>query len=189
MASVSGAENPAIAEAIDLTGVETLCELGGSGGHLLATILAAHQGVKGVLFDLPQVVERAKQEPFLNQPGVAERTTYVGGDFFQAVPTGADAFLMKYILHDWNDEECVAILTKCREALQPGGRVFVVDAVIEPGNGPQWGKLLDINMLVITGGRERTEAEFAALFERAGLRFERTIAPQCPVGIVVAVAP
>ena len=188
MTSVSGAENPAVTAAIDLDNIETLVDLGGSAGHLLASVLAHHEGVRGVLFDQPQVVEVAKAAPFLSQPGVAERVTYEGGDFFTAVPAGLDGYMMKYILHDWNDDQCEQILRNCREAMAPGGRVFVVDNVIHPGNDLSWGKLLDINMLVLTGGSERTEAQFAVLFERAGLRLDRVIPTACPLSIVVGVA-
>ena len=188
MASISAMENPAIAAALDLSGVGTLVDVGGSAGHLLATVLRHHEGVRGTLFDLPQIVEKAKAGPFLTDPAIAPRVAFAAGDFFKAVPKGADAYMMKYVLHDWNDDQCVQILTHCREAMAPGGRVFAVDSVIAAGNDAQWGKLLDINMLVLTGGRERTEAEFGELFYRAGLHVERVIATQCPLGIVVGKA-
>jgi len=188
MASISAMENPAVAAALDLSEVGTLVDIGGSAGHLLATVLGHHEGVRGTLFDMPQIVEKAKAGPFLTNPAIAERVSFASGDFFRSVPEGADAYMMKYILHDWNDDQCVQILSNCREAMAPGGRIYVVDSVIEAGNGPQWGKLLDINMLVLTGGRERTAAEFGALFDRAGLQVERVAPTQCPLGIVVGKA-
>ena len=184
MASVSGAENPAVSAAIDLDGIATLVDVGGSGGHLLAQVLKDHAGVRGVLFDQPQVVEAAKQAPYL-QGDLAERVTFEGGDFFAAVPEGADGYMMKYILHDWNDEQCVQILKRVREAMADGGRLFVVDNVIEPGNAPSWGKLLDINMMVLNGGSERTEEQFRAIFAAAGFELERVVGTRCPLSIVV----
>jgi len=188
MASVSGAENPAVASALDVSGMKTLVDVGGSGGHLLAAVLQQHGDLRGVLFDQSQVVEAARNAPYLNETSLQDRVSFAGGDFFQAVPKDADAYLMKYILHDWNDDQCVSILTRCRQAMADGGQVIVVDNVIEPGNEPSWGKMLDINMLVLTGGRERTADEFAALFARAGLKLDRIVATQCPLSLVIAKA-
>ncbi|MFN3241022.1 MAG: methyltransferase [Planctomycetota bacterium] len=185
MASISGAENPAVAAALPLDGIGSLMDVGGSGGHLLAAVMQQHAALRGVLFDQPQVVHGAKQAGYLQ--GLGERVAFAGGDFFEAVPGGVDAYLMKYILHDWDDDRCVRILQNCRANLSADGRVFVVDNVVVEGNEPSWGKLLDVNMLVLTGGKERTEAEFAALFARAGLRLDRVLATECPLGIVVGV--
>ncbi len=187
MASISGTENPAIADGYDFSKIGRLVDVGGSQGHLLATILRRHAGVKGVLFDRPSVIEQARQAPFLKGDGLDGRVTFEGGDFFKVVPSGGDGYLMKYIMHDWNDEQCATILSCCREAMNPDGRVLVVDTVVTPGNQPQWGKLLDINMLVLTGGRERTEAGFAELFGKAGLRLEAVHPTQCPLSVVEAV--
>ena len=186
MTSLSSIENPAVADAYDFSAHSMLVDVGGSRGHLLAVVLGHHRGVKGTLFDQPQIVEQAQGAGFLTQGELAERVTFTGGNFFESVPEGADAYMMKYILHDWDDEKCVRILSNCREAMAPGGRVLVVDSVIQPGNRQEWGKLMDINMLVLTGGRERTEVEFAELSSRAGLRLERVIATACPLSIVVA---
>lgn len=187
MASISGTENPAVAEGYDFSKIGTLVDVGGSQGHLLATILRHHPGVKGVLFDRPSVIEQARQAPFLRGDELDGRVTFEGGDFFKAVPSGGDGYLMKYIMHDWNDEQCATILSRCREEMNPDGRVLVVDTVVAPGNQPQWGKLLDINMLVLTGGRERTEAEFAELFGKAGFRLQAVHPTQCPLSVVEAV--
>jgi len=185
MASISGAENPAVAAALELDGIGSLMDVGGSGGHLLAAVLQRHPQLRGVLFDQPQVVAGAKQADYL--AGFGERVAFVGGDFFEAVPGGVDAVLMKYILHDWDDAKCVRILQNCVASLGPDGTVLVVDNVVVEDNQPSWGKLLDLNMLALTGGKERTEAEFAALFERAGLRLQRIVPTACPLSIVVGV--
>jgi len=108
------------------------------------------------------------------------------GDFFESVPKGGDAYIMKYILHDWDDERSVKILANCRAAMNENGKVLVVDNVIPPGNDPGWGKLLDINMLII-GGRERTKNEFAAIFRDAGLKLTRVVPTKCPLSIVEGV--
>ncbi len=187
MASISGAENPAIAAALDCRRVQTLVDVGGSQGHLLATILRANPKLRGVLFDLPSVVAGAKDAPFLAEPAVRRRVEFVAGSFFESVPA-ADAYIMKYILHDWTDDECVRILSRCRAAMAKGGRVLVVDCVIPPGNDPHWGKMLDVNMLALTTGRERTKAEFADLFARAGLRLKKVHATECPLSIIEGVA-
>jgi hypothetical protein len=173
MASISGPENDAIARAFDFGRFTTLVDVGGAHGHLLATVLGRHRRVRGILYDQPQVVAGAGASGFITAPAVAARCTTKGGDFFTAVPTGADAYMMKYIIHDWTDDQCVRILGHCRHAMAPDGRVLVVEHVIRPGNAPDWAKLLDVNMLVLPGGRERTKEEFAALFTRAGLRLKR----------------
>jgi hypothetical protein len=188
MTSISGAENPAVAAAYDFSKVGTLVDVGGSHGHLLAAILEANRGVKGVLFDLPPVLEQARAAPYVGARKIAGRIELTPGDFFQSVPAGADAYIMKYILHDWDDDLCVKILENCRCAMAPNGRVLVVDTVIPPGNDPHWGKLLDINMLVGPGGRERTRREFEQLLARAGLKVRRIIPTACPLSIVEGVA-
>jgi len=161
-------------------------DIGGGHGSLLATILKANPKLKGVLFDQPSVIVRAKQDQHVTAKGIAERCTLESGSFFAAVPAGGDAYIMKYILHDWNDEQCVKILANCRAAMNEKGRVLVVDNVIPPGNDPSWGKLVDIQMLVI-GGRERTKKEFAGIFKQAGLKLMRVVATKCPLSIIEAV--
>jgi hypothetical protein len=119
--------------------------------------------------------------------GELTRLVDVRGDFFASVPAGADGYLMKHILHDWDDERCVRILRLCREAMAPGGRVLVVDHVIPPGNAPHRGKLMDLNMFVLLTGKERTKAEFAALFAEAGLRLRRVVPTGSPIALVEGV--
>ena len=188
MTSISGMENPAVAEALDVAGIARLVDVGGGHGSLTAAILRRHPGLRGVVYDRPEVVENAKKDVFVTAAGVAERCELVAGSFFESVPSGADACIMKYILHDWEDELCVRILTNCRRAMGPKGKVFVVDNVIPPGNDPHWGKLLDINMLVLAGGRERTREEFERIFAAAGFKLARVVPTQCPLSIVEGVA-
>ena len=188
MTSISGTENPVVAAGYDFSKVRTLVDVGGSHGHLLAAILKANRKLKGVLFDRPQVIDQARSAPYVNDKQIARRIELVAGDFFQSVPAGADAYIMKYIIHDWDDELCLKILGNCRRAMAPSGRVLVVDAVIPPGNDPHWGKLLDINMLVGPGGRERTRSDFEQLFARAGLKVRKIIPTASPLSIVEGVA-
>jgi len=118
--------------------------------------------------------------------GIADRCTLESGDFFEAVPKGGDAYIMKRVLHDWDDERCAKVLANCCAAMNEKGRVFVVDAVIPPGNGPDRGKLIDMQMLIM-GGRERSKQEFATLFKEAGLRLTRIVPTKCPLSIVEGV--
>jgi hypothetical protein len=186
MTSVSSTENPAIAAAYKFSGIRTLVDVGGGNGSLLATILKANPKLKGVLFDLPSVSARAKQDRHVTAKGIAERCTLESGDFFEAVPRGGDAYIMKRTLHDWDDQRCAKILANCRSAMSEKGRVLVVDAVIPPGNDPDRGKLLDMQMFVI-GGRERTKQEFATIFREAGLKLTRVVPTKCPLSIVEGV--
>jgi hypothetical protein len=186
MTSVSSTENPAIAAAYKFSGIRTLVDVGGGNGSLLATILKANPKLKGVLFDLPSVSTRAKQNRHVTAKGIAERCTLESGDFFEAVPKGGDAYIMKRTLHDWDDERCAKILANCCAAMSEKGRVLVVESVIPPGNDPDRGKLLDMQMLII-GGRERTKREFATIFGEAGLKLTRVVPTKCPLSIVEGV--
>jgi hypothetical protein len=128
--------------------------------------------VQATLFDLPHVIDRA--QPALAGGRHAGRIKTASGDFFAGVPAGADAYIMKSIVHDWDDERCVALLSNCRKAMAPGGRVLVVEGIVSDGSESLYLKVLDMMMLAATpGGRERTEAEFAALLEKAGLKLTR----------------
>ena len=161
-------------------------DVGGGHGSLLAAILKANPKLKGVLFDQPSVITRARQDRHVTAKGVAERCTLESGDFFEAVPKGCDADIMKRVVHDWDDDRTVKILANCRAAMSERGRVLVAESVIPPGNDPDRGKLLDMQMLVM-GGRERTKQEFAAVFKKAGLKLTRVVPTKCPLSIVEGV--
>jgi predicted O-methyltransferase YrrM len=184
MTSISGTENPAIADAYDFRGIRTIVDVGGSHGSLLAAILSRNPGLRGVVYDRAEVVENARNDVHVRTSGVDGRLDLVAGSFFDEVPAGADAYVMKYILHDWDDAQSKQILSNCRKAMAKGGRVLVVDNVIPKGNEPHWGKMLDMNMLVLTPGKERTETEFRELFAAAGLRVARIVPTACPLSIV-----
>ena len=144
-----------------------------------------HAGPRGVLFDRPHVVRDAPA--LLQARGVAERVTIEAGDFFQTVPAGGDAYLFSHVIHDWNEDQCLTILSHCRKAIKPDGRLLIVEMVLPAGDTPHPGKVLDIVMLVIPGGQERTEAEYAGLLAKAGFRLTRVVPTASAVSVVEAV--
>jgi hypothetical protein len=183
MSAVSGMETGAVIQAYDFRGIETLIDVGGGHGFLLASILKATPGLRGILSDLAHA--RPGAEDLLAREGVADRCRIVTGDMFASVATGADACIMKHIIHDWSDELSLTILRNCHRALPAGGKLLVVEVVIPPGPEMHFGKLLDIEMLVLTtGGRERTEGDFRQLYEAAGFELTRVVPTQSPVSVV-----
>ncbi|WP_224362982.1 acetylserotonin O-methyltransferase [Hyalangium versicolor] len=184
MTSFSSVENDAIRDAWAFLTSGTLVDVGGGRGHLLATLLNAHPGLRGILFDRPSVV--ANEQDAVNAHGLDARCERVGGDFFESVPSGADAYLLKYILHNWNDERTGAILRNCRRAMKPSARLLLVEQVVQPGNSPDPAKLLDLEMLVLVGGRERTEEEFRGLLADSGFSLVRVVPTRRALSIVEA---
>jgi predicted O-methyltransferase YrrM len=175
-----------VLEPYDLRGARRLVDIGGGHGTLVAAMLGRYPDLCGVVFDRPAVVAGAQK--VLDAANVAERAEVIGGDFFDKVPAGGDVYLLSMILHDWDDQRAVAILANVREAMAPGARVLVIDAVIPQGDTPSVGKFVDIYMLVHFAGRERTEEEFAALFDAAGLRLVETRHSRAPTSLIVATA-
>ena len=159
-------------------------DVAGGRGSLLATILLANPQLRGILFDLPQVIAGSQHEAALNDPTIAARCTFASGSFFEAIPTGADAYMLKWILHDWDDAEATSILSNIRRAMRPDGTLLVVEMMIAPGNAPSVGKVLDLAMLTQTGGRERTEVEYRRLFEAADFDLARVIPTASPYSII-----
>jgi hypothetical protein len=185
MVNFSAVVGPAIVEAYDFSGLDRIADVGGGHGMLLATILKHHPGMRGVLYDLPDVVAGAQASGCL--AGVEERVEIDAGSFLERAPAGCDAYVLKHIIHDWSDETCTRILRCVREQLPAHGRVLLCEMVVPDDPGPAPAKLLDIEMLVITlGGRERTAAEFAELFASAGLRLERVVPTKSPVCVLEA---
>ena len=165
MTSFSQGIGEQVAAAMDFSGFRTIVDIGGGHGHLLRKILEAAPDSKGVLFDLPGVVEGADAE------ALGERVGIVGGNFFERVPEEGDAYVLKHIIHDWSDEQSVTILRNIAAAMDPDGRVLIVEIVMPDEGHPHPAKFMDVNMLAMTeGGCERTEAEYAALLEAAGLQ-------------------
>ena len=157
--------------AFDWGGVATVADIGGGNGSLLTTLLAAEEHLRGVVFDLPHVVQDAR--PVIDEAGLSARCETAGGDFFADDLPGADVYLMAQILHDWDDERALAILRNCRRSIADGGRLLVVDMVMPEGQEPSYGKLLDLIMMCMIGGKERTEPEWRALLADGGWELDR----------------
>jgi len=182
MTSISAFTCEAVLNSYDFSTSSNLVDVGGGHGLLLASILKRYPHIKGILFDTPTIVEAAKE--LIDSHGVADRCERVGGDFFQSVPPGGDTYIMKHIIHDWNDEQCVTILKNCRNAMITNGKILVVEIVLPEDNEPSIGKFLDLQMLVNLPGCERTEAEYRILFDKAGFELSRAIPTISPFSIV-----
>ena len=184
MSSFSSLASKAVVAAYDFSSLNVLVDVAGGHGRLLTTILDGTRGLRGVLFDLPHVIERAKQNPDLAN---RRRCELKSGNFFESVPAGADGYILKHIIHDWKDEEAIKILTNVRKGMTTYGRVLLVEAVVSESNEPDFAKTLDIEMLVSPGGKERTALEYAGLFRQAGLKLSRIIPTKSPYSIIEAV--
>lgn len=185
MTNLSGMLTVNIAAHYDFSSIRKIVDVAGGQGTLISHILKANPTMQGVLFDLPQTIERAK--PFIEAQGVSDRCELVSGNFFESVPTGGDAYIMKHIIHDWDDEKAIAILKNCHQAMGENGKLLLVEIVIKPGNQTSLAKLSDLEMLVIAGGCERTEAEYRALFEASGFRLSNIFNTQSPMNIIEGV--
>jgi hypothetical protein len=175
---------PSVLEAYDFSGINTLVDVAGGHGALLAAILKQYPAMKGIVMDLDHVVAGAT--PNLAAQGLSDRATAVAGDFFAAVPEGGDAYIMKHIIHDWYDDKASQILGSIRKVLPKHGRVILIESVIPPGNEPGMGKVIDLEMLVMAGGKERTEQEFRELFDRAGFTLTRVVPTKSPMSVLEA---
>ncbi len=171
-----------IIDVYDFSGINTLTDVGGGLGALTAEILDANPTMNGIVADVPSVVQRA--EEFIRSRGLKDRCETVECDFFKEIPAGNDAYLMSHILHDWSDDQCKTILLNCREAMNPESTLLVVEMVVPPGNQPSIAKLLDLEMLVTTGGRERTEEEFNTLFKSSGFEISRIISTSAGISVI-----
>jgi O-methyltransferase domain len=186
MTSISKMETPVVVAAYDFSRFGTIVDVGGGHGLLLTAILREAPDSRGILFDADSVVEGAPS--VLESASVSARCTTVGGSFFESVPAGGDAYVLKHIIHDWDDEKSLQILRNVRAAMNPDARVLSVEAVVPDDDREHLSKLLDLEMLVAATGRERTESEYAKLLSRAGLRHTRTVGRVGPASIVEAVA-
>jgi hypothetical protein len=185
MTSSTSVAADAIVEAYDFSGIECIADVGGGHGLLLAAILRATPELKGILFDRPEVVNSVPAERFA---GCEDRVTTQAGSFFDSVPDGCDAYVLKHIIHDWSDEHCRTILGLMRQKLPKHGRVLVCEMVVSDQKGPTPAKLLDIEMLVMTvGGKERTPDEFGELFAASGFRLKRIVPTSRPIAVIEAV--
>lgn len=185
MVGFHGMEPPAIASAYNFSAFQTIADVGGSTGNLLATILSRYPEPRGILFDLPHVVRDAPA--LIQQRGLADRIRIEAGSFFESVPVGAEAYILSHVIHDWTPEQCLTILSHCRSAMNPGGHLLLAEMVLPDGDAPHPGKMLDMIMLTIMGGEERTASQYNALLDQAGFRMTRVIPTASLVSIVEAV--
>ena len=185
MTGIHGVETRAMLGAYDFAAFGTLVDIGGGNGSLLSVVLERYPKLQGILFDRADVIERARAH--LKMAGLEQRCTTVAGNFFEQVPGGGDAYLMRHIIHDWNDEQSLTILRNCHKAMKPQAKLLLVESVIPPGNEPFFGKWLDVNMLVIPGGQERTEQEYRELFQKAGFQLTRIVPTTMEVSVIEAV--
>jgi hypothetical protein len=186
MSTLSSMLAYAVLMAYDFTGISSIVDIGGGQGKLLETILQVNPDIRGTVFDTVSTIQRAKQQFGNNAWG--RRCSYVTGDFFTSVPQGADAYLLCGVIHDWGDDRAVTILRNCRKAMSRSGRVLLVDMIVPDGTSASFSKLLDLNMLVMNGGRERTIAEFRALLNAAGYKLTRTVPTMAPQSLIEAIA-
>jgi hypothetical protein len=185
MVGFHGTEPAAVAAAYDFSRFTTIADIGGATGNMLTAILAKHAGTRGILFDLPHAATHARS--FIEQSGMTARIQIEAGSFFEAVPAGANAYILSHIIHDWGEEQCLTILSNCRRAMNNDDRLLIVEIVLPEGDTPHFGKMLDILMLMVTGGRERTEREYKELLDKAGFRLTRVVPTASLVSIVEAV--
>jgi hypothetical protein len=185
MANVASMLAYAVLMAYDLAGISSIVDVGGGQGSLLEKILQFNPDMRGTVFDTASTIERATQQLGNNTWG--RRCSYVPGDFFTSVPQGADAYLLSGVIHDWDDSRAITILGNCRRVMTANGRLLLLDMVV-PDNGVNcFSKLLDLNMLVMNGGRERTETEFRTLLEASGYKLTKIVPTMAPQSVVEAV--
>ena len=185
MIGFHGDEPAAIVEAYDFSGSGRVVDVGGGSGNLLGTILTIDPRLHGVLFERPQVVPDAERN--LEAAGVADRCEVVGGDFLESVPEGGDVYIVSHCIHNWDEPSCVRILANCRRAMPPGGRLLIVEAVVGTGDEPDPAKILDLQMLLVPGGQERSEDEYRVLLEKAGFRLTRVVPTRTSASIIEAI--
>ena len=186
MTSNSAFASEAVLNSYNFSGASKVVDVGGGHGILLASILKKHPHLNGILFEVPAVAEEAKS--LIDAYGVANRCERASGDFINSIPAEGDIYILKHIIHDWDDEQCITILSNCRKALAPGGKVLVIEMVLPVGNEPSIGKLLDLQMLLFLPGCERTEVEYRALFAKAGLELSKIIPTPSPFSIIEGIS-
>jgi len=184
MVGLHSQEPAAVATAYDFSAFGIVMDVGGATGNLLAAVLSHHVRPRGVLFDRPHVVLDAPS--LLKARGLSDRVTIEPGDFFKNVPSGADAYILSHIIHDWSEDQCLTILGNVRRAMKRDSRLLLVEMVLPLGNTPHPGKILDMSMLVSMGGQERTEVEYGSLLSRGGFRLTRVVPTRSAASIVEA---
>jgi hypothetical protein len=186
MANVSSMLAYAVLMAYDFAGISSIIDVGGGQGKLLEKVLQFNPEMRGTVFDTLSTIERTKQQLGDNASG--RRCSYVGGDFFTSVPQGADAYLMCGVIHDWDDNRAITILRNCRRAMAKNSRLLLIDMIVPDTPSASFSKLLDLNMLVMNGGRERTQAEFRALLNAADYKLTRVVPTMAPQSVIEGVS-
>lgn len=184
MVGIHGRESAAVLGGYDFSGIETLADIGGGNGSQLTAVLQRHTAMKGLLFDLPHVIERAAER--VAAAGLANRCQLVAGSFFESVPKGADAYVLRHIIHDWEEEKALTILRNCHRAMSSKSKLLIIESIIPAGNEPFGGKFLDLVMLLIPGGKERTEEEYRRLLNQAGFELTRVVPTETEVSVLEA---
>jgi hypothetical protein len=184
MVAIHGRETAAVLAAYTFQGCRKLVDVGGGNGSQLMEVLQHHPGLHGVVYDLPHVADRARAG--IAHAGLAGRCDVVGGDFFQSVPAAGETYLLRHILHDWDDAACLKILHAIRQVIPPDGRLLVIETVLPPGNDPCFAKLLDITMLVVPGGLERTREQYQGLFAAANFALVHVTPTTAGVDVIEA---
>jgi hypothetical protein len=185
MVGVHGGEPPAVAQAYDFGGLKTIVDVGGATGNLLGEILKRHPVPRGILADLPHVVKDAPA--LLKAKGVAERVAIEPHDFFKSAPSGGDAYILSHVIHDWSEAQCLTILGNVRKAMPADARLLLIEMVVPGKNEPHFSKILDMVMLSLPGGQERTEEEYRALLAKAGFKLIRVVPTQSVASVIEAV--
>jgi hypothetical protein len=185
MVGFHAAEPDAVANAYDFSQAETVVDIGGATGNLLAAILSHHREPRGILFDLPHVV--ADAPALIRARGLTDRIAIESGSFFERIPVANGVYLLSHIIHDWSEGQCLTILGICRRTISPNSRLLIIEIVLPTGNAPHPGKMVDMTMLAVAGGQERTEPEYRELLERAGFRLTQVVPTESAVSIVEAV--
>jgi hypothetical protein len=184
MVEFHGPETEAVASSYDFSAFDTIVDVGGATGNMLAAILARHARPRGVLYDLPHMVSKAPA--LLQTKGVMNRIAIEPGDLFKAIPTGGDAYILSHIIHDWGENQCLTILDNCRKAMTPDSRLLIVEAVVPDGDVPHPVKMMDMVMLMQTGGQERSEPEYRTLLDKAGFQVSRVVPTPSLASVVEA---
>lgn len=184
MSRLTDSLDSAIVGVYDFSSFKSVADIGGGHGNLLCSVLRVHSSLKGVLFERPEVATTARA--CIEERGLSSRCEVVEGNFFDSVPAGVDAYLLKWIIHDWDDVKAASILGHCARQLRPRGRVLLFETVIVENGAPDFGKLADLNMLVMTGGKERTASEYSQLLASAGLRLRRILPTESMMSIIEA---
>ena len=182
MPAIHGHETAAMLEAYDFSGIHFLADIGGGNGSLIGAVLQRYPKLKGLLFELGHVVGRARES--LKAYGVDDRCSVIEGNFFESLPSGADTYLFRHIIHDWTDEQSVQVLNNCRKVIPNNGRLLIIEAVVPSGNEPSLAKDFDMVMLVLPGGIERTEEEYRLLFKQAGFQLSSITPTKSLVSVV-----